>query len=155
MSITAPQARIAPGAEAIFLDELDDLSARVVTHHPALTRDDQEQAADYWASALRTRLLDRLNRSDSPAPIDIVAIARAGRTADGELLEERLNRAIEALIDLKLAARAGDRAALRTVLFELYDASVLTKGEVYRRGEIAPEEFFDLLDAYRTAAAGS
>ena len=69
-----------------------------------------------------------------------------------EMLKERFERVVDALVRHKIGSR-NDRPAILDALFDLYDEGLLTKGEVRRRGGLDPESFYDELQAYRLRVA--
>ncbi|MBA2518837.1 MAG: hypothetical protein H0V24_04170 [Chloroflexia bacterium] len=80
---------------------------------------------------------------------DLLAFAHKGQQARAELLVERLELAIDAILEAKLRPGNDDVTAKREVLFELYDREILTRDQVRRRGELDPADFFEELQAYR------
>jgi hypothetical protein len=69
-----------------------------------------------------------------------------------EMLKERFERVVDALVQYKIGSR-NDRLSLLDALFDLYDEGLLTKGEVRHRGELDPESFYNELHAYRLRVA--
>lgn len=93
-----------------------------------------------------------VNSASHPATtIDVLATARDRPDARLDLLQAQLNRALDALIVARLADHAGDLAARRGVLFDLYDEQIVTKAQVRQRGELAPDEFHERLRDHRLA----
>jgi hypothetical protein len=81
---------------------------------------------------------------------DLLALVREQQDVVADLLEEQLERALDLLIDCRLASGAGTLADKRRVLFDLYDAGVVTKSQVRERGGLEPGEFHVELRAHRT-----
>lgn len=69
-----------------------------------------------------------------------------------EMLKDRFERVVDALLRHRLGTR-DDRLARLDALLELYEEGLLTKGEVRRRGNIEPENFYDELREYRLRIA--
>lgn len=57
---------------------------------------------------------------------------------------------VDRLIGFTLDRVAGnDMASRRELLFEMYDAEVITRGQARRHGNLAPSDFWDELIAWR------
>jgi len=91
----------------------------------------------------------------APTAIDAVDVALDRQDVHAELLGARLDRAVDALVEarLALAGLGHDPAARRRILFDLYDEDILTKAQVRQRGELDPAEFHGLLRAHRLQSA--
>ena len=84
---------------------------------------------------------------------DLIAFARDGQQARAEVLTERLESAIDALVECSLQGLGDDLSAKRDVLFDLYDREILTRAEVRERGCLDPAEFYEELRRYRVRRA--
>lgn len=81
---------------------------------------------------------------------DLIEYAREGQQARAEELAERLELAIDMLLESKLSGgQADDVVVTRSILFELYDRGILTRDQVRRRGDLDPADFYEELQAYR------
>ena len=80
---------------------------------------------------------------------DVLALVREQQGFHAGLLAEQLERAIDALLECKLVGKAGDLAAKRGALFDLYDAGIVTKAQVRRRGLLEPAQFHEELRSHR------
>ena len=121
--------------------------------------------ADRLQASLTAYLVGRARRSgpSTPAaaplqgageghePFDVVAMARSaeGQATRAKMLAARLERAVDALVECKLRGREDDPAALRDVLFDLYEAGILLRDQVSHRGRLDPADFYEELRAYR------
>lgn len=74
--------------------------------------------------------------------VDVLALAQSHREIQVEMLAERLSRAVDALV-ARLTEQDG--VSLLDALFTLYEAEILTKGDVRRRAGLEPEDFYDQL----------
>lgn len=79
---------------------------------------------------------------------DPVALAQEGTRFLIETLESRLERAVDALIDHRLDDPT-DIEARRQILFDLYEADIVSKPDLRRRGALEPAEFHDEIRKYR------
>ncbi|MBA2519341.1 MAG: hypothetical protein H0V24_06725 [Chloroflexia bacterium] len=80
--------------------------------------------------------------------LDPAVFALESQRASIETLEAQLERAVDALIAHRLDDPT-DLGGHRQVLFDLYEADIISKPEVRRRGDLAPAEFYDEIRKYR------
>jgi hypothetical protein len=85
---------------------------------------------------------------------DTFEFAEFARSAEGqarraEMAEARLEKAVGALIACRLHGREDDPTGLRDVLFDLYEAGILTRDQVRLRGQLDSADFHDELLVYR------
>jgi hypothetical protein len=154
---TEPETDLIPSAR------MEAVWAKIAESTKDLSDEERAELGERLVDEIKTRVGRRRER-DEPAgpdqggdsgPIDLVAIARERQDVRAKLLEERLERAVDTLVRCKLPGQAHDRAAVRAILFELYEKEILTKADVRRRGQLGPEEFYEELRAYRLRSAGS
>ena len=82
-------------------------------------------------------------------PFDIIAVARERQDVRADMLAERLDRAVDALVACRLAGTDGSVAERRRVIFGMYEDAILTKAQVIRREELDPEQFYEELRSHR------
>ena len=84
------------------------------------------------------------DREEQPEPFDILQVFKDSQDIRAEMVVERLDRAIDALLACRLGAADTDGMdAKRDVLFELYEAQIAMKTRVRALGALEPEEFYD------------
>jgi hypothetical protein len=79
----------------------------------------------------------------------ITAAARNLQEARADILADRLERAVTALVQCRLSETQGRPEDLRRVVLDLYDEEIITREQACDRGQIDAAEFFDLLDSHR------
>lgn len=106
-------------------------------HEPAATsyavRSDMEDGSPLWADGITTA-------------------ARNMQDARADVLADRLERAVTALVQCRLSETQGRLEDLRRVVLDLYDEEIITREQACERGQISASEFFDLLDDHRHRA---
>jgi hypothetical protein len=83
-----------------------------------------------------------------PGRTDLASLIEDSPDILAAMMKERFERVVDMLIE-RMVAGDDDPQKQRDALFELYEEELLTKAEVRRRGGIEPEDFYDLLRAYR------
>ncbi len=86
----------------------------------------------------------------SDEPLDVVAIARQLQDVRADMLASRLQKAVDVLVECKIAAAGDGAMTIKEVLFDLYEAGILTKDQVSHRGGLDPADFHEELRDYRS-----
>jgi hypothetical protein len=79
---------------------------------------------------------------------DLASTAEQSQGVLFEMLRDRFDRLVDEFVQYKTGEH-GDRTVVLDALFELHEKGLLTKAEVRARGDLAPEEFYGELQAYR------
>jgi hypothetical protein len=102
---------------------------------------------------VQTKSPDGSRATDEPFDFGEFARSAEGQARRAEMAEARLECAVGALIECRLQGREDDPAGLREVLFDLYEAGILTRDQVRLRGRLDPADFHDELLGYRKRKA--